>query len=108
MSLFGANRTSTFQKAKERAKEFEKRMAKSTWSENSAISSSHIGEVLDRHLDAITGPVTEQDGSVMPSESNPEEREFFGTEEYNRLKAEETKDEFEYGLHKARIEDQLR
>jgi len=74
----------------------------------SEAPTSGIGEVLDRHLDEITGPVTEQEGSVMPSESNPEEREFFGTEEYNRLKAEEKKDEFEYGLHKARIEDDLR
>ena len=35
-------------------------------------------------------------------------RSFFGTAEYERLRAEEKNDELEYGLHKARIEDDLR
>jgi len=102
MSLFGARKTSTFQRAKERAEKMEREKEASSGA--SVISSSHIGQLLDE----ITGPVEESGGSVMPSESNPEEREFFGTQEYNRLKAEEKKEEFEYGLHKARIEDELR
>jgi len=110
MSLFGAKKSvSSLKGSLKRAKEnLEKRMAEESVSGASATSSSHIGEVLDRHLDLICGPDVEPAGSVMPSESNPEEREFFGTAEYERLRAEEEKDEFEYRLHKARIKDDLR
>jgi len=95
---------STFQKALGR-------LAESTREEKAAgvastvptEESSHIGELLDK----ITGPLVE-DGTVMNSEVAREEREFFGTAEYKRLRAEEKNDEFEYGVHKARIEDELR
>jgi len=70
----------------------------------SATSSSGISAQLDK----ITGPLMESDESVMPPESHWKERAFFGTAEYKRLKAEEEKDEFEYEVHKARIEDELR
>jgi len=65
--------------------------------------SSHVGRLLDE----ITGPLTET-GPATNSEVTWEERESFGTAEYDRLRAEEKNDEFEYGLHKARIEDDLR
>jgi len=54
MSLFGAKKqTPPLKELLGRAKEnFEKRMAESTSpSEASAVSSSHIGEVLARHHD---------------------------------------------------------
>jgi len=100
MSLFGAARkTSTFQKAKER---MDKMMSETS---ERGTESSHIGGLLDK----ITGPVTvsDEDGAT-DSEVAREEKEFFGTAEYERLRAEEKNDEFEYGLHKARIEDELR
>jgi len=67
--------------------------------------SSHIGGLLDK----ITGPLTvsDEDGAT-DSEVAREEKEFFGMAEYERLRAEGKNDEFEYGLHKARIEDELR
>jgi len=49
MSLFGAKK-STFQKAKER---LDKKMAEESVA-GSEVSSSGIGEVLNRHLDKIT------------------------------------------------------
>jgi len=102
MSLFGARKSEPLKEILKMAKEnFEERMSASG---TSATSSSGIGAQLDK----ITGPLTESGESVMPPESNPEERAFFGTAEYERLKAEEEKDEFEYRVHKARIEDELR
>jgi len=70
--------------------------------ENESVSSG-IGALLDE----VTGPLT-MEGTVTNSEVAREEREFFGTAEYERLRAEEKNDEFEYGVHKARIEDELR
>jgi len=70
-------------------------------SEASAVSSSHIGDVLDRHLDLITGPLSSE-GEVATtseiaqelSELDPEDqqRQFFGTPEYEWLKAGEEQD----------------
>jgi len=101
MSLFGA--TTTFKKAvgRMKAEEEKKFVSPSVASEES----SHIGDLLDK----ITGPVTvsDEDGATV-SEVAREEKEFFGRAEYQRLRAEEKNDEFEYGLHKARIEDELR
>jgi len=51
--------------------------------------------------------VSDEDGATV-SEVAREEKEFFGTAEYERLRAEEKNEEFEYGVHKARIEDELR
>jgi len=76
MSLFGAARkTSTFQRAKERAKELEKKeVAGMTVSESAATDeSSHIGEVLERHNE-ITGLLpTDPDGTATTSEIAREE-----------------------------------
>jgi len=106
MSLFGAKKqTPPLKELLGRAKEnFEKRVAGESSPVPSDVSSSHIGAQLNK----ITGPLTESGESVIPSESNQEEREFFGTAEYDRLKAEEKQDEFEYSLHKAKIADDLR
>jgi len=104
MSLFGANKSTTFQRAKERAKNYEKRMESS--SEASAVSSSHIGRLLDE----VTGPVTE-DGTAEKDEREDLEqieRELHGDSEYERLRDEEKKEEFEVGLRFARIKDDLR
>jgi len=67
MSLFGARKTSTFQRATERAKNYEKGMESS--SEASAVSSSHIGRLLDE----VTGPATD-DGTVGKDEREDLER----------------------------------
>jgi len=105
MSLFGARKTAaSLRESLAKAKEnLQQRETKSP----SVVSeeSSHIGGLLDK----ITGPATVSDeyGATV-SEVAREEKDFFGTAEYKRLRAEEKKDEFEYGLHKARIEDDLR
>jgi len=62
MSLFGARKTSTFQKAKER---LDKMAEESTGSQT---SSSGIGAVLGRHLDAITGPLSSDGEMATTSE----------------------------------------
>jgi len=108
MSLFGANTTFKKAVARMRAEEEKKSTSGSVSSGITIIASeesSHIGGLLDK----ITGPMTvsDEDGATV-SEVAREEKEFFGTAEYERLKAEEKNDEFEYGLHKARIEDDLR
>ena len=51
--------------------------------------------------------MSDEDGAT-DSKVAREEKEFFGTAEYERLRAEEKNDEFDYGLHKARIEHDLR
>jgi len=102
MSLFGAN--TTFKKAVARMRAEES--SSGSEAPTSGSGSSGIGALLDK----IAGPVTvsdDNDGATV-SEVAREEKEFFGTAEYERLRAEEKNDEFEYGLHKARIEDDLR
>jgi len=73
MSLFGAaKKPSTFQKAKDRMDKF---LAESSGTEQtaSAVSSSGIGEVLDRHNE-ITGSLPmDPDGTAMTSEIAKEE-----------------------------------
>jgi len=102
MSLFGA--TTTFKKAVARMKEAEREGTRSV-----DTTSSGIGAILEQQLDKITGPATVSDNEgATDSEVAREEKEFFGTAEYERLRAEEKNDEFEYRLHKARIEDGLR
>jgi len=108
MSLFGA--TTTFKKDPARARVEEEKMAEKAKKQDTETVSSGIGAVLERHLDTITGPAT-NDGSEKNSErSNLEkmERELHGDSEYERLREEEKREEFEYGLHKARIEDDFR
>jgi len=75
MSLFGAKKSAPSLKSSlKRAKEnLEKRMAEELVSGASATSSSHIGEVLDRHNE-ITGPLpTDPDGTATTSEIAREE-----------------------------------
>jgi len=107
MSLFGAKKSETLKDVLQRAKEnFEKRMEESTSpSEASAVSSSHIGRLLDE----VTGPVS--DGTAAKDERDDleqMERELHGDSEYERLRDEEKKDEFEAGLRYARAEDDVR
>jgi len=66
MSLFRARKTSTFQKAKERAENMEKE--KEVSSRASVTSSSHIGSLLDK----ITGPVWDQDQKSVTFDSEVE------------------------------------
>jgi len=102
MSLFGAKKSISLSESLKRAKENLQR--KETMSPSVASEeSSHIGGLLEK----ITGPLTAE-GTVTNSEVAREERDFFRTAEYERLRAEEKNDEFEYGVHKARIEDELR
>jgi len=103
MSLFGAKKAAaSLKESLARAKEnLQQRETKSP--SVASEESSHIGQLLNK----ITGPLTAE-GTVTNSEVAREEREFFGMEEYERLLAEEKNDEFEYGVHKARIEDDLR
>jgi len=103
MSLFGAKKSvASLKESLARAKEnLQQRETKSP--SVASEESSHIGQLLDK----ITGPLTTE-GTVTNSEVAREEPKFFGTEEYERLWAEEKNDEFEYGVHKARIEDDLR
>jgi len=104
MSLFGAkkqqpNLKSHLKKAKEN---YEKKMA--TPSEASAVSSSHIGGLLDE----ITRPVTDDGTEAERDDLEKMERELHGDSEYERLRNEQKKEEFEAGLRYARIEDDLR
>jgi hypothetical protein len=117
MSLFGAkrqlNRRETLKKAKEN---FEERMSTAPLT---TASSSHIGDILDKELDKITGPVSflDPDGTAKTSETAHELsqldredqlRDFHGTAEYEGLVQGEEQDRFEMGLHQPRIEDDLR
>jgi hypothetical protein len=116
MSLFGAN--TTFKKAVARMKAEESKKGSNTPTEASATSSSHIGDVLDKELDKIRGPLTiDYEGTATTSEIAREcsqaQREeqfqgFHGTQEYEMLKAGEEKAKFEMGHHQARIEDDMR
>jgi len=116
MSLFGEKRTTTFQRAKERAEKYEKE-AMDIVKVFEVSSSSGIGEVLDKHLDKITGPLTSNREVATTSEiahklseldREDQQREFHGTQKYQRLKAQEKQENFETGLNRARIEDDLR
>jgi len=105
MSLFGAKRQLNLKESLKKAKEnLEEKMSSA---QSTTTTSSGIGAILEQQLDKITGPLDE-DGTVTNSEVAREERVCFGTAEYKRLRAEEKNDEFEYGVHKARIEDDLR
>ena len=74
-------------------------------SESSVASSSHIGKLLDE----ITGPVTEdRAGECERDDLKQMQRELHGDSEYERLRNEEKKEEFEAGLRYARVEDDLR
>jgi len=108
MSLFGA--TTTFKRAVARARAEEEKMAEKAKKQDTESVSSGIGAVLERHLDMITGPATNDRSEKNSERSNLEqmERELHGDSEYEKLREEEKREEFEYGLHKARIEDDLR
>ena len=107
MSLFGAKRQLNLKESLKKAKEnLEGKMSSAL---STTTSSSGIGAILEQQMDEITGPVTvSDDDGATDLEVAGEEKEFFGTAEYERLRAEEKNDELEYGLHKARIEDELR
>jgi len=66
--------------------------------------SSHIGGLLDK----ITGPVTDDGTGTERDNLEQMERDLHGDPEYERLRDEEKKEEFETGLCHARIEDDLR
>jgi len=106
MSLFGAKKSVTsLKESLEKAKENLQRretMSPSVVSEES----SHIGGLLDK----TTGPLTvTDDGTEIEREDLEKmERELHGDSEYERLRDEEKKEEFEHGVYKARIEDELR
>ena len=75
MSLFGAKKTTaSLSESLKRAKEnLENRMAEESVSGASVVSSSHIGEALDRHNE-ISGPLpTDPDGTATTSEVAREE-----------------------------------
>jgi len=111
----------TFQKAKERAdKKAEEDKTVATAFETSsiratsAVSSSHIGGLLDK----ITGPLSSDSGGVATTseiahelsqlDREDQQRQFPRTPEYERLKAQEEQEDFNISLNRARIEDDLR
>jgi len=104
MSLFGARKTSTFQRAKERAEKMERE--KQASSEATVTSSSHIGGLLDK----ITRPVSDDGKATVSERTDLEqmERDLHGDSEYERLRDKEKKEEFDMGLRYARAEDDLR
>jgi len=106
MSLSGAKKQpETLKEVLKRAKEnYEKKMESP--SEASAVSSSHIGRLLNK----VMGPVSDQDQKSVTVDSEAEflERQYHGTQEYERLKAEDKQEEYECGLRGARIKDDLR
>jgi len=105
MSLFGAKgKPESLKEVLKRAKDnYEKRMTSKD--EISDVSSSHLGRLLDE----VTGPVTE--GTATNDERDDleqMERELHGDSEYERLRDEDKKEEFEAGWCYARVEDDLR
>jgi len=112
MSLFGAKKQEPLKEILKRAKGiFEEKMSAS--SAVSTTSSSHSGGLLDR----ITRPLSSNDGVATTLEianelneldCEDQQRAFHGTQEYERLKAQEEREDFETGLARARIEDDLR
>lgn len=103
MSLFGAKSVTSLKESLQRAKENMKRREAGS-SEASVTSSSHLGEQLDK----ITGPLSEPDRTATNSEIGREEsgKGYMSIPEFKAFKKQEKKDEFEYGLYKARIEDE--
>jgi hypothetical protein len=110
MSLFGAKKATSLKESLRRAKENMER--RESVSPSLATTSSGIGAILERQLDEITGPVSllDPDGTATSSEIAHELqlREFHGTAEYEGLRQGEERDRVEMGLHRARIEDDLR
>jgi len=106
MSLFGAKRQPNLKESLKKAKEnLEERMSSA---QSTTTTSSGIGAILDQQLDKITGPVS-HDGTVVERDDLEQmERDLHGDSEYERLRDEEKKEEFEAGLRYARIEDDLR
>jgi hypothetical protein len=114
MSLFGARKTSTFSRLKERP---DKKMAEESTGESNA-SSSGIRALLNTKLDMITGRLaTDSEGVATKLEITHElselDREdqmklFHGSQEDESLRAGEEQDTIEIGRHQARIEDDLR
>jgi len=106
MSLFGAKKTSTFQKAVERARKMTETPSGPASVNKSESASSGIGALLDK----VTGPLTGEETATQSDRSDLEqmERDLHGDSEYERLRDEEKKEEFEAGLHYARAEDDLR
>jgi len=104
MSLFGAKKTSTFQKAAERARKMEETPSGPISTSESV--SSGIGALLDE----ITGPLTDEGTAALNKRSDLKqmERDLHGDSEYERLRDEEKKEEFEAGLRYARVEHDLR
>jgi len=106
MSLFGAKKSViSLKESLARAKEnLQKRETVSP--SVASKESSHIGGLLDK----ITGPVTVTDNGTEIDRNDLEqmERELHGDSEYERLRDEEKKEEFEVGLRYARAEDDLR
>jgi len=106
MSLFGAKRQLNLKESLKKAKEnLEEKMSSA---QSTVTTSSGIGAILEQQFDKITGPVAE---SVMQSERSDlerMERDLHGDSEYERLRDEEKKEEFEAGLRYARVEDDLR
>jgi len=108
MSLFGAKRQLNLKESLEKAKK--NLEGKESSARSTTTTSSGIGAILEQQLDRITGPVS-HDGTAIESERDDlekMERELHGDSEYERLRDEEKKEEFEYGAYKARIEDELR
>jgi len=100
MSLFGAKTTFKKAVARMRAEEEKKSTSDST--------SSGIGDILEQQLDEITGPASRAGTVVERDDLEEMERELHGDSEYERLRDEEKKEEFEAGLRYARAEDDLR
>ena len=77
-------------------------------------SASHSVSSSDLHgkLEMITEPLTQNvpDGTAMTSEIGREEvgKGYLSTPEFESLREQEKSEEFEYGLFKARTEDDLR
>jgi len=100
MSLFGANTTLKKAVARMRAEE----LRSGSKAPTSGSLSSGIGALLDE----ITEPVTETATQSDRSDLEKMERDLHGDSEYERLRDEEKKVEYEYGVYKARIKDELR
>jgi len=76
--------------------------------QSTTTTSSGIGAILEQQFGTITRPVS-HDGTVVERDDLEKmERELHGDAEYERLRDEEKKEEFEPGLRSARIEDDLR
>jgi len=107
MSLFGVKKQLNLKESLKKAKENLEGKVSSAQSTTTSISSG-IGAILEQQLDKITGPLS-QDGTVVERDDLEKmERELHGDSEYERLRNEEKKQEFEAGLRYARVEDEER